>query len=222
MAKSSPSPSTVQQDRLLFAFYNRQLHFSVWPQDLLGTMRVQQMNLSAFFTYSYSTAAWLGLQSTVLILMPKLVTGLLAADEAHHTSDLELYFSRSLGFALGTLALISLFFTGAVPISTSAAEPISLEDNDPRAPYAGPVLLVTSLFHVLTAIYAYVRYANTGQAGYILGAVGYGALACLGSWCIMFGFTSRVSARTGQDKRTSGFLFPNTSAYDKKADSKSK
>lgn len=38
----------------------------------------------------------------------------------------------------------------------------------------------------------------------------------------MFGFSSRVSARTGEDKRTSGFLFPNTSAYDKRADRKAR
>lgn len=138
------------------------------------------------------------------------------------TTDLELYFGRSLGFALSTLALSALFFTGSVPISTSASEPISLEDNDPRAPYAGPILLVTTLFHTVSTVYCYVAYTTSGQTGYVLGVVGYGGLACLGGWCVMFGFTSRVSARTGEDKRTSGFLFPNTAAYDKKADRKSR
>jgi len=134
-------------------------------------------------------------------------------------ADLELYFARSLGFALATLGLIVLFFTGIVPIG-SAAEPITVEDNDPRAPYAGPLLLVTTLFHTLSTIYCYTRYSNSGQTGYVLGSLAYGALACFGGWCSMFGFSSRVSARTGEDKRTSGFLFPNTSAYDKKADKK--
>lgn len=137
-------------------------------------------------------------------------------------TDLELYFSRSLGFALGTISLIILFFTGLIPISTSASEPISLEDNDPRAPYAVPILQVTTLFHVSSAIYCYTRYSNSGQSGYVLGAIGYGGLALFGAWAIMFGSSSRVSSKTGEDKRTSSFMFPNKSAYDKKADFKSR
>lgn len=133
--------------------------------------------------------------------------------------DVELYFARSLGFALTALSLISLFFTGAVPIPTSS-EAIRLEDNDTQAQYAGAVLLVVSSFHFFSTIYCYTRYANTYQSGYILGAIGYGGLTLLGGWCTMFGFTSRVSARTGEDKRTSGFLFPNANSYDKKADKK--
>jgi len=112
-----------------------------------------------------------------------------------------------------------LFLTGLVPIG-AAGEPITLDEADPRAPYAGPILLITTLFHGVSAIYCYTRYANVGQTGYMLGAAIYGALACFGGWCSLFGFSSRVSARTGEDKRTSGFLFPNTSAYDKKADKK--
>lgn len=112
-----------------------------------------------------------------------------------------------------------LFLTGLVPIG-AAGEPITLDEADPRAPYAGPILLITTLFHGMSTIYCYMRYANVGQTGYMLGAAIYGALACFGGWCSLFGFSSRVSARTGEDKRTSGFLFPNTSAYDKKADKK--
>ena len=134
--------------------------------------------------------------------------------------DVELYFARSLGFALIAISLMTLFFTGAVPIPTSSG--IRLEDNDSQAPYAEGILLVVSSFHLLSTLYCYTRYANTAQSGYILGAMGYGGLALLGGWCTMFGFTTRVSARTGEDKRTSDFLFPNASAYDKKADKKVK
>ncbi|KAK5096834.1 hypothetical protein LTS08_007324 [Lithohypha guttulata] len=185
-------------------------------------MRVENKDLSGFFAYTYGTAAWLGLQSATLILTPKLVVNLLAVDESHHTSDIEVYFARSLGFALTILAIIVLFFTGTVPISTSVSQPISLEENDSRAPYAMPVIQATTLFHLLSTIYCYTRYLNSGQTGYILGLIGYGGLACAGAWSVLFGFTSRVSARTGEDKRTSGFLFPNTAAYDKKADRKLK
>lgn len=137
-------------------------------------------------------------------------------------TDLEVYFGRSLGFALAILALMVLFLTGTIPVSTSVSEPISLEDNDPKAPYALPVLYITALMHTLSNIYCYTRYVNSGQSGYLLGAIGYGALACLGAWNLVFGGSSRVSARTGQDKRTSSFLFPNSQAYDKKADPKTR
>ena len=120
------------------------------------------------------------------------------------------------------MALMALFFTGTVPIATVASEPISLEDNDAKAPYANSVLLVMSLFEGMSTLYCYTRYANTGQSGFLLGAIAYGGLTLLGGWCVMFGFSSRVSARTGEDKRTSDFLFPNKSAYDKKADKKLK
>lgn len=115
-----------------------------------------------------------------------------------------------------------LFLTGTIPVSTSVSEPISLEDNDPKAPYALPVLYITSLMHTLSTLYCYTRYTNSAQSGYLLGAIGYGGLACLGAWNVIFGGSSRVSARTGEDKRTSGFLFPNANAYDKKADFKSR
>lgn len=85
-----------------------------------------------------------------------------------------------------------------------------------------PILQVTTLFHILSTIYCYTKYLSTGQSGFILGLIGYGGLSCVGGWSVLFGFTSRVSARTGEDKRTSGFLFPNTAAYDKKADRKLK
>lgn len=42
--------------------------------------------MQTFFVYTYGTAAWLGLQAGVLILVPKLVLSLLAEDDGHHTS----------------------------------------------------------------------------------------------------------------------------------------
>lgn len=146
----------------------------------------------------------------------------LGAQFTNPQTDLELYFGRSLGFALGIISLMVLFLTGTIPVSTSVSEPISLEDNDPKAPYALPVLYITSLMHVLSTLYCYTRYTWSAQTGYLLGAIGYGGLACLGAWNLFFGGSSRVSARTGEDKRTSGFLFPNANAYDKKADFKSR
>ena len=114
-----------------------------------------------------------------------------------------------------------LFFTGAVPLSSSITEPISMEDSDPKAPYALPIIRVTTLFHVISLIFCYMRYVNSGQAGFVLGAIGYGLLSAMGMWFIVFGTTARrLSKRTGADKRTSGFPFTNSEAYNRKRDKK--
>ena len=123
--------------------------------------------------------------------------------------------------SLTLVATIMLFFTGSVPLSSSIAEPISMDDSDPKAPYAVPLVRITTLFHALSLIYCYVRYVGSGQAGYLLGAVGYGSLGAMGLWCVLFATSGgRISRRTGADKRTSSFPFKNKEAYNKKLDRK--
>jgi hypothetical protein len=137
------------------------------------------------------------------------------------STDLETYFCRSLAFALLLVMTIMLFFTGSIPLSSSVTEPISLEDLDPKAPYAVPIVRVTALFHALFLIYCYIRYVNSGQLGFALGAAGYGLLAAMGMWCILFATSGgNISRVTGTDKRTSGFPFRNTKAYSKRRDKK--
>lgn len=173
-----------------------------------------------FYAYTYGTAGWLGLQALPLIITPKVIITMLAS-EVHNATEIELYFSRSLGFSLAILALIVLFFTGTIPLSSSISEPISLEDNDPKAPYAVPLVRVMTLWHSISLIYCYVRYMNSAQTGYVLGALGYGAMAAIGLWIVLFGTTAgRLSKQTGADKRTTGFPFKNDKAYDKKKDRK--
>ena len=54
-----------------------------------------------------------------------------------------------------------------------------------------------------------------------MGAVGYGLLAAMGLWCVLFATSGgKISRRTGADKRTSGFPFKNAEAYNKKLDKK--
>ncbi len=135
--------------------------------------------------------------------------------------DIEIYFGRSLGLALVLIALIVMFFTGSMPLSSSISEPVSLEDNDPKAPYALPILRITTFFHGLSMVYCYIRWVNYRQTAYLLGAIGYGAMASFGLWCIIFGTSpGRMSKRTGADKRMTGFPFKNASAYNKKKDRK--
>ena len=112
-------------------------------------------------------------------------------------------------------------FTGSIPLASSIGEPISLEDHDPKAPYARPIILTTTFYHGLSFIYCYTRYVNYQQTGFLLGALGYGGLVLVGLWSLVFGDTkARLSKRTGADKRTSGWPFKNTQAYDKKKDRK--
>lgn len=114
-----------------------------------------------------------------------------------------------------------LFFTGSIPLTSSISEPVTLEDHDPKAPYAVPILRVTTFFHALSMTHCYMRYVRYQQTGYMLGALGYGTLASVGLWSLVFGTTeARLSKRTGADKRTSGFPFQNAQAYNKRLDKK--
>jgi len=95
-----------------------------------------------------------------------------------------------------------------------------LSSTSPSDPYATPTLIITVLYHSLTAFYCYARYSRMNQSGFILGAVGSGALAAMGLWCILFGGSSHISRRTGADKRTSGWPFRNTEADKKRVPKK--
>jgi glutathione S-transferase len=135
--------------------------------------------------------------------------------------ELEVYFARSLGLALVLISVIMMLLTGSIPLTSSPTEPISTDDSDPKAPYAVPVLRLTMLFHALAAIYCYTSYISMGQSGFMLGLVGYGAMAAMGLWCVMFATSGgKISRRTGADKRTSAFPFKNETAYNKKRDKK--
>jgi glutathione S-transferase len=112
-------------------------------------------------------------------------------------------------------------FTGSIPLTSTTSEHISLEDHDAKAPYARPILMTTTMFHGLSFVYCYMRYVSYQQTGFVLGALGYGIMATVGIWGVVFGDTkARLSKRTGADKRTSGWPFKNTQAYDKKKDRK--
>lgn len=81
------------------------------------------------------------------------------------------------------------------------------------SPYAGAVILVSSLYHASTAFYGYMRFHESGQTGFALGCIGSSVLAAFGLWCLMFGGDApMISKRTGADKRTSGFPFKNAEA----------
>jgi len=172
--------------------------------------------MDVFYAYTYGSGAWLALQGLTLVSTPKLILAMLLDDarQASH-SDLEIYFSRSCGFALVTLALMTIVLTGSIPLTSTVVEPISTDDeNDPKAPYAVPTVLLTALFHATCAFYNYSWYVHRGHTALAIGTVGSGLTASLGLWCLLFGSSGgRISRRTGVDKRTAGFPFKNTQAY---------
>lgn len=106
--------------------------------------------------------------------------------------------------------------TGSIPLTTTLAEPVTTEDSDPKAPYAVPTLVITSLFHSATAFYAYTRYITQGQGTFIVPVAVHSALAAIGLWCVLFASSNgKISRRTGADKRMTGFPFANSEAAKK-------
>lgn len=126
------------------------------------------------------------------------------APDNHITSDPELYLSR-------LLALSQLSIVGFTLLSSQSPYPLTI-------------------FHVSAFIYIYIHYTTltsalgeiqTNTTGLVLGLLGYGFLACVGIWVMVFsGAAAHVSKRTGADKRTSGWPFGNVNAYNPKLDRK--
>jgi len=109
--------------------------------------------------------------------------------------------------------LLLVALSGALPLTSSVEVPA-----DTVSPYASAVILISTLYHSGAAFYSYMRFNGTGQTGFVLGCIGSSLLATFGVWCLMFGSTpSRISKRTGADKRTSGFPFNNAEAAKKKS-----
>jgi len=158
----------------------------------------------------------------------------LLSPEVREATTLEVYFSRTLGFTLLTVGILTVLLTGSVPLSSSLAEGtlstppyhcpsnktsgVSTENTDPKAPYALPTLTITALFHAATAFYCYGLWTETGVFSFGLGSIGSVFLGAVALWCILFASSNgKISRKTGVDKRTSGFPFKNSEADKRKA-----
>ncbi|KAI9836128.1 MAG: hypothetical protein M1837_003462 [Sclerophora amabilis] len=171
--------------------------------------------MDVYYGYSYSSAAWLAIQAGPLIISPTMIIAMLSP-EVRAATMVEVYLSRSLGFALLTIALLSIILTGSIPLTSSLSESSPGDHSDPTAPYAVPILTITLIYQSGIAFYCYTRWASTDSTVFGLSTVGYGSLAALGLWCLLFASSSgRMSKKTGADKRTSGWPFGNSEA-DKK------
>lgn len=173
--------------------------------------------MSAFNAYVYGTAGWLSLKALTLIVVPKVIITLLSP-EVRNATDLEEYFARFLGYAFLLIAVIVIYFSGAIPPSSTLAGSLPEEASNPKSPYGDRILTITTIFHSLCAIYYYIRYVNTKQIGFFLGMTGSIIMSVVGYWYMMFGKDKgHLSKRTGADKRTSGFPFTNAEAAKRKA-----
>lgn len=180
--------------------------------------------MDVFYAYTYGTAGWFALQAAPLLISPTMIVTLLAP-EVREASVIEEYFSRCLGMALMTLAVLAILLTGSVPLTSSfsdtASAAVTTEASDPKAPYAVPTLTITTIYHSAAAFLAYVRWNSTGSSSFALGCIFSGNMAAMGLWCILFASSSgRISRKTGADKRTSGFPFANKEADKKKGKKK--
>ncbi|KAL3492426.1 hypothetical protein BJX62DRAFT_203057 [Aspergillus germanicus] len=169
--------------------------------------------MDVFYAYTYSTAAWLSLQSAALISVPQGISAMLL-EETRPATPSEIYLARCYGFSLLTISALTIMLTGSIPLTAGLADPITNEDpdseNDSKAPYAVPTLVLTSIFHAASAFYAYTRYVDTAKGVFLIAIVGYSSIAAVGLWCVLFASShGRISRRTGADKRTAGFPFGN-------------
>ncbi|KAI1294548.1 hypothetical protein F5Y03DRAFT_313915 [Xylaria venustula] len=163
--------------------------------------------------YSFASCGWNALQAASLMIGPQAIITLLTQDDyaqaapSTAVSDASHYLARSLGLALLALGLVTVVLSGSIPVGSA------LDAQNSQSPYAGPVVLLTTLHHGASAFYSWARYTATGRNGFFLGFAGSAVLAAFGVWCLLFGGEkARISRRTGADKRTSGFPFKNTEA----------
>lgn len=161
-----------------------------------------------FKLYATATSGYLALQSSILVLAPRLIVTLIAS-EPRRITDLETYLCRSLGFALLTLAGVILPLTGTVPLATPGAE-LDAEGNPKADPYGYPTLITTTIYHLFSAFYLYTQLTYSWTLAFTLGITASGILFFFGVWVALFGGEkSRTSKKTGADKRTSNFPFDN-------------
>jgi hypothetical protein len=110
-----------------------------------------------------------------------------------------------------------MLLTGVIPLMSDVKEPVTTEEEtNPQTPYAVPTLVVTSIFHSACAFYAWTWYVYGGHGLFAVGVAGYGTIAAVGLWCMLFASShGKISRRTGADKRTAGYPFKNKEAAKK-------
>lgn len=127
---------------------------------------------------------------------------------------LEIYFARTSGLALFFFALVTLTLSGVLPLAPSSGS------DTTAAPYGQATTLLTMFYHAVSSFYCWAVYSYTtrqaytvGVTGIMLGAIGSAILGAAGVGTMLFGGDTRISKKTGLDKRTSAWPFKNEAAH---------
>jgi len=119
------------------------------------------------------------------------------------------------------MAAITILLAGSIPLTSTGSFSNTPDGGELMAPYAGPTVMITSIFHAACASYTYGWYLSTGQTIFAVGMGPYAGLASIGLWCLLFASgSSGISRRTGVDKRMTGFPFKNVEADKKRREKK--
>ncbi|KAI0721069.1 hypothetical protein C8T65DRAFT_254556 [Cerioporus squamosus] len=151
--------------------------------------------------WAWASAALLCLVAFPLIVTPKLVL-FLAGTERSTPTPLESFLAWNAGIILCAIA-IALVMNVCVP---SGLEDLTARHGAPGHPLLEPLSAACLLI-------SFISYNTTsvGSLGLLI-CLGTGAIGGWGFWAILFAGSSRISRKTGADKRTSRFLFGNRAA----------
>lgn len=173
--------------------------------------------MDVYYAYNYGSAGWLIVQAIPLLTSPTMMITLLSP-EVRETTALEAYLCRSLGMGVITIGLLLVLLTGSIPLTTSFSDPDISGLDDPRAPYAIPTLIISTIYQSAVAFFCYIMWNEVGNFPYVIATVVNSGLAAVGVWCVLFASENgRISKKTGADKRTSSYPFKNVEAEKKKA-----
>ncbi|KAI0807565.1 hypothetical protein C8Q74DRAFT_1188685 [Fomes fomentarius] len=157
---------------------------------------------SVISSWAWVSAALLLVVAAPLILSPKLLlflseTGL---ERRAALTPLESFLAWNTGILLNVLAVALIM---NIP---SGPEDLTAKRDAP----GHPLLESLSAACLLISFISY-NTASVGSLGLLL-CLGSGTIGLWGFWAILFAGSSRISRKTGADKRTSRFLFGNKAA----------
>ncbi|KAI0670360.1 hypothetical protein C8Q78DRAFT_1035827 [Trametes maxima] len=152
--------------------------------------------------WSWTSAALLLILAVPLMMSPRLLLFLSETGTERRVSltPLESFIALHTGILLFSVALALIFNIPSDQMDLTAR----------RGAPAHPLLEPLSGACLMTAFIAY----NTASVGSLslLVSFGSGVIGLYGLWAILFAGSSRISRKTGADKRTSRFLFGNRAA----------
>ncbi|KAI0748146.1 hypothetical protein C8Q80DRAFT_1170391 [Daedaleopsis nitida] len=153
-------------------------------------------------SWAWTSAALLLVVAIPLILSPKLLLFLSETGMERRASltPLESFLAWNTGILLSALSVALVMNVPSGPADITARR------ETPGHPLLEPLSAACLLISFLS-----YNTSSVGSLGFLL-CLGSGTIGLWGVWAIMFAGSSKISRKTGADKRTSRFLFGNKSA----------